>query len=227
MSDVDTGLPPLFDSLLSNATDEPLDTPDDVDTETGETDPPTRTRKPRSDKGQARGPRGATGPRMGGRSTSDKKLAEGLLNPWAKAIKAVAYPMPTLAAVMTQQGESTMNALVSLASPKMKAALAKAARIGPGADLIESVAMMIIAAAMDIGKVPPNSPLAVLSGVQSFFDYTHPETSESQTFAAPQAVPDNVHPFPRNESVVPGMWADSPEMSNGSMFTPYPGDVSS
>lgn len=173
---------PEFADLFEASTDEPV-----------AQDAPVRTRRPRSDKGQPRGARGT-----GGTSTRDKKLAADLLNPWAKGIKAVAYPLPTLAAVMTAQGETTMTALVAIASPKMKEALTKAAKVGPGADLLEAVAMMVIAALMDIGKVRPESPIAAFSGVQEFFDLTHTKTE----------VPDNVSPFP------------GPPQTG---FAPYPG----
>lgn len=224
MSEVDTGLPPLFDTLLSNATDEPLDAPEiEQPDDTG--DAPQRTRKPRSDKGKPRGPRGSATPR--GRSTSDKKLADDLLNPWSKAIKGIAFAAPTLAAVMTQQAESTMTALVSLASPKMKAALTKVARVGPGADLIEAGAMMVIAAGMDFGRIQPNSPVAVFSGVQNFYNLVHPPVPEEQRFGRPepsfpaqdepQPEPSNVHPFPGTGDYPMG----------GSMFTSYPGTPAS
>lgn len=220
MSEVDTGLsglPPLFDGLLANATDEPLDSPD-FDTPDDGDEPPVRTRKTRSDKGKPRGTRGPTGPR--GRSTSDKKLAEDLLNPWAKVIKGLSFAAPTMAAVMTAQGETTMNALVAIASPKMKAALAKAARVGPGADLLEAGAMMFVAGAMDFGMIKPNSPAAVFSGVQSFYDMVHPPVPEEHAMGRPEsATPpeaNNVHQFPGNPL------ADYPA-TGGSMFTSYPG----
>lgn len=221
MSEVDTGLPPIFGSLLAGATDEPLapneiEVPDDEDSE----DTPTRTRKPRSDRGKPRGPRGSTGPRS--RSTSDKKLADDLLNPWAKIIKGVAFGAPTLAAVMTQQGESTMNALVAVASPKMKAALSNVARIGPGADLIEAVAMMIVAAGMDFGAVPPGSMIAQATGVQTLYDLVHPPIPKDQQSGRPdvdhepRADNDNVHPFPGPQ--MPGYPGQGE-----SMFVSYPG----
>lgn len=222
MSEVDTGLPPIFGSLLAGAVDEPrdpdtIDVPDDVE---DSDDAPSRTRKPRSDKGKPRGPRGgSTTPR--GRSTSDKKLADDLLNPYAKIIKAVSFAAPTLAAVMTAQGEQTMNALVAVASPKMKAALSKAARIGPGADLFEAVSMMLIAGGMDFGVVKPNSPTAMLTGVQSFYDMVHPPVPDEYAMGRPDSAPteqapNNVHAFPGNPL------GDYPTAGT-SMFTSYPG----
>jgi hypothetical protein len=220
MSEVDTGLPPLFDSLLASATDEPIEvpefeSPDDSD------DSVSRTRKPRSDKGKTRGPRGGTTTATRGRSTSDKKLADDLLNPWGKGIKAVAFAAPTLAAVMTQQAETTMTAIVSLASPKMKAALTKVSRIGPGADLVEAIAMMIVAGAMDFGRIPPASPIAIVTGVQQFYDLVHPPEQDPQ-FGRPSSVDhgpaaDNVHPFPSTPDYPAG----------GSIFTSYPGVATS
>ena len=221
MSEVDTGLPPLFDGLLATAYDEPAETspreievPDDDEI-------PTRTRKPRSDKGKPRGPRGTTGPR-GGRSTSDKKLAEDLLNPYAKVIKGIAFAAPTVAAVMSYKGESTMNAVVALATPKMKAALANVARIGPGADLIEFGAMVLVAAGMDFGRIKPGSIVAEATGVQDIWNMVHPDVPEQdQHFGRPpvdhEQAADNVHPFPGTAPM-----AEYPPVG-ASMFTSYPG----
>jgi len=221
MSEVDTGLPPLFDGLLATATDEPADSTSPREIEVPDDDEiPTRTRKPRSDKGKPRGPRGTTTPRTGGRSTSDKKLAEDLLNPYAKVIKGIAFAAPTLAAVLTYKGEASMNALVALASPKMKAALSNVARIGPGADLIEVIAMGFVAGAMDFGRIQPGSMVAQATGVQEIWDLVHPPVPEDQQFGRPnvdhEPVVDNVHPFPAPS--MPGYPG-----AGESMFVSYPG----
>lgn len=156
MSDTDTDFP---DFDISTASFEPDDA----------TDKPVRTRRPRSDKGQPRGTRTA-----GGSTTAkDKRLAEDLLGPWALIIKALAMPMPTLSAVMAARGEKSTQAIVGLASPKLKEKLAKVSKLGPGSDLVETLAMMLVAVLVDVQKLDPDSPLVMLTGVKEMFDLTH------------------------------------------------------
>lgn len=181
---------PSFEELFADTEIESVDQPTE--------DKPARTRKPRSDKGV---PRGERGPR-GTSSRGDKKLAEDLLGPWAKSIKAVAIPFPTLAAVMAENGEKATEGIVSLASPKMKAALAKVSKAAPILDLAEIIGMMLVAVLLDIQKLNPDAPLVLFSGVRKHFDATHEMHQE--------VVPDNVSAFPT--SPVAG-------------FAPFPGSV--
>lgn len=167
---------PSFEEMFGDADVEVVDQPTE--------DKPVRTRKPRSDKGV---PRGTRGPR-GTSSSKDKKLAEDLLGPWAKSIKVVAVPFPTLAAVMAETGEKATEGIVSLATPKMKEALAKASKAAPILDLAEIIGMMIVAVLLDIQKLNPDAPLVMFSGVRKHFDATHEVHQE--------VVPDNVTPFP-------------------------------
>jgi hypothetical protein len=152
---------------------------------------PKKTRRPRSDKGVPRGTR-STG---GTSSAKDKKLAEDLLDPWAKIIKGISFMMPTVAAVMAQRGEKTTTAIVSVASPKMKEALAKASKFGPATDLVETGLMIAIAAMMDAGRIPDGSPIAAFTGVQELFDLTHQNDNEQPTPDAFPAPP-GYAPFP-------------------------------
>lgn len=124
-----------------------------LDAASSESQDKGKTRKPRSDKGQ---------PRATSR-TSTKKLADDLLNPWAKLAKAVALPLPTVSAVLVERGESTVDALVSIASghPRMLAALTKASKIGPAADLAETAMYIVVAAMLDLGKLSIESPVMV------------------------------------------------------------------
>lgn len=182
MSDLDT-LPPLAD-----VTFEPADS-DTSDVPVGE-DGPKRTRRPRSDKGKPRGPRGAA-------NTKDRKLADDLLGPWGIIIKALAVPMPTVAAVMSKRAEKSTAAIVALAPPKLKAQLERVSKVGPAGDLAETVAMMIVAGMLDIGKLEPGTPLAMLTGVQELFDLTHepvPQDPGEQSF--PTAPVTTVSPYP-------------------------------
>jgi hypothetical protein len=188
MSDTEVDEFPSLDSLMESVEFAGADTvaPDEepaIDPVTGK-----KPRKKRSDAGQPRGPRGSTGPRKarGGMNAADKKLADELLNPWAKICTALAMFAPTVSGVMAQRGEATMQGVVSLASPKMKEALNKAAKTGPGLDLAETVLMIVIAAAVDFGKVEPDSPIAFLTGVRGIYDEVHPERREER---APESTP--------------------------------------
>lgn len=177
MSDLDT-LPPLADASY-----EPAEaTSPDV-----EPDAPKRTRRPRSDKGVKRGPRGSTV-----RSTKDKQLAEDLLGPWSMIVMALSIPMPTVAAVLSQRSEKSTAAIVALAPPKMKEALTKASKFAPAADLAQTIAMAFVAAMLDIGKLEPGSMVANMTGVQELFEMTHEPVVPEQT----AETPNNVHPFP-------------------------------
>lgn len=194
MSDADV-MPDFLESAYANAVVEPNDevTPDEK---------PTRTRRTRSDKGQPRGSRGTSS------STKDKKLAEDLLGPWALIIKALAMPMPTVAAVMSARGEKTTNAIVSLASPKLKEKLSKVSKLGPGSELLETGAMVVVAALLDLHKLDPDSPLVMFSGAREYFDMTH-EVSHQEDVSVPQQ--QNGY---SNVTNFPGM---------PSSFTPFPG----
>jgi len=129
---------------------------------------PTRTRKPRSDKGQARGPRG--------RAASVKGLAEDLLVPYAMLASGLSFGAPTVAAVMMQRGEKTVDAFLAIAKehPKMLTALKKASKMGPATELATTVVQIGIAAALDFGKLPPEHPMAVTMGITELYAMVHP-----------------------------------------------------
>jgi hypothetical protein len=155
-------------------------------------DAPKRTRKPRSDKGQPRGTRGA---RSSGATAADRKLADDLLNPWGKAIKGVSFVMPTVGAVMAAKGELATAGIVAVSSPKMKAALAKAAKVGPGADLVEILVMMVVAGMVDMGQIAPDSFIPEAMGVKEYFDATHDKVDVPVDIPVNAGMPGFV-PFP-------------------------------
>lgn len=163
----DTDVLPDLETLASQATFEDLPSPDDA---------PTRTRKPRADKGQPRGPRG------GPRATTRSKLATDLLDPLAKFAQVFTFVAPTVSAVIISRGEKVTTALVEIAKdhPRMMAALQRASQIGPASDLIEFAAMIFIAGAMDFGRIPPEHPLGVITGVSHFYHMTH-QMPDTQT----------------------------------------------
>jgi hypothetical protein len=210
MSDTEVDEFPSLDSLMESVEFAGADTvaPDEepaIDPVTGK-----KPRKKRSDAGQARGPRGSTGPRKarGGLSAADKKLADELLNPIAKIVKGLTFVAPTVAGVLANRGEASAQGVVALASPKMKEALGKAAKTGPGLDLIETLLMMIVAAAVDFGRMDPDSPVAALLGVRNIYHEMHPETETPSAAQETEPAP-NGFPFP------------APPMG----FAPFPGAV--
>lgn len=153
----------------------------------------TRTRKPRSDAGKPRGTR----------STSNKKLADDLLIPYAAIFSSMMMVSPTGAAVFLSRGERTVNAIISLCSgsPKMMAALKKGAKFGPGADIAQTVVMGVCAMGIDAGRIPPGAPLAQVLGVTAIYRELHPEGPEqppSTAEAPPPPVPPGFDiPLPR------------------------------
>ena len=145
---------------------------------------PTRTRKPRSDKGQPRGPRGS-------RKVSNGLLAEQLLIPWATISFAASQAVPLVSAVMLERGEVTMKALVEIASghPKMLNALKRAARVGPASELVQTGAMLLLAIAIETGRVPHDAMIAQKTGLTDLYAQVHPTEGDEQ---ATQATPANV-----------------------------------
>lgn len=134
-----------------------------------EEDAPRRTRKPRADAGKPRG-----------RRPSNAALKTQLLVPWAGIALMVSQPMPLLGAVMTVRGEPTVDALLNLAAdhPKMMAALKTAAKAGPASELLQTGALMMVAAAIELGRIKPDMGIAQASGLTAMYYELHPELSE-------------------------------------------------
>lgn len=101
------------------------------------------------------------------RTTANKKLATELLKPTAMLAQAVGHALPTVGAVIIARGEVTTNALVlfSESHPKMRKALQSISSVAPGADVVQTLAMIIIAANIDLGRMEGDSPIAKLTGV--------------------------------------------------------------
>ena len=131
-----------------------------------EEDTPKRTRKPRADAGKPRG-----------RRPSNAALKSQLLVPWATVAIAVSQPLPLLGAVMTVRGEPTIDALIGLAAdhPKMMAALKTAAKAGPASELLQTGALMMIAAAIELGRIKPDMGVAQATGLTSMYYELHPD----------------------------------------------------
>src|SRR6202012_2984767 len=141
---------------MSTALMEETDEFPDLDTIEPEEKPARRTRKPRDPNAPART-----------RQSSDAKLAAELLEPMAMLGQAVSFITPTGGAVIIARGEVTTNALVKFAKghPKMRAALANITKVSPAAELMQTLAMVIIAAQIDFKNIEPTTPLAQLTGV--------------------------------------------------------------
>lgn len=132
----------------------PLDMEDEPD------QPVRRTRKPRDPNAPVRT-----------RQTSDAKLAAELMEPLAMLGQAVSFMSPTGGAVIIARGEVTSSALVKFAKghPKMRAALANISKVTPAAELIQTLAMVLIAIQVDLNVVRPEAPIVQLSGVGQIY----------------------------------------------------------
>lgn len=155
-------------------------------------DAPTRTRKPRSDKGKPRGTRG-TGGRPSGAAKS-RQLADDLMVPYAMFAAGLSMTAPTVAATLMKRGETTVDALVKIAekSPRMMKALQAGAKMGPAVELAQTGISVLIAGAVDFGRIPPEHPLALNLGITETYAQMHPEWQPSM----PDAPPSNGMPFP-------------------------------
>jgi hypothetical protein len=87
----------------------------------------------------------------------------------AKLGQAVAFTMPTVGAVIIARSEVTSKALVKFAEghPKMMAALKRVSKVGPASEVIETIAMCLVAAQMDMGNLDVDHPLGKLTGVSA------------------------------------------------------------
>lgn len=165
---------------------------DTVTLESGGAEEKPRTRRRRSDAGVPRGTRSGTNTRST-KTVNAKQLEQDLLGPIAKLGQAVSFSLPTVGAVLIARGEVTSKAIVSYAQghPRMLEALAKIGQVGPASEVIETVAMCVIAANLDLRRMTPNHPVAVLTGVsQIHMDiYGHMYAAQAEAAEADQAPP--------------------------------------
>ena len=154
------------DSLAESA---PVTSPDEGDTDELA---PRRTRKRRSDAGQPRKP-GA--PR--GRRASSTRVANNLLQFWGIVAAGLAPRSPTGAAILISRGEMTCAALVEIAQrhPKMLKALEAMGNVGPVAVVAQTAMEVTLAVAMDLGKLPPEHPMAQGLGLTETYMRMHPD----------------------------------------------------
>lgn len=128
---------------------------------------------------------------------SRESLTAKLCDPIAKLATAVMFAAPTVACVLIDRGESTARALVAIAEdhPRMLAALENVSKVGPITDLAETALCLLIAASLDTGRMPPEHPLAVVTGNSARYMKMHPEKLMEQSGA----------PFPPFPFPVPGV----------------------
>lgn len=143
-------------ALMDETDEDEFPTLDEVE----EVKPARRTRQSK--------PRDPNAPRAT-RTTSDAKLAAELMEPMAMLGQAVSFMSPTGGAVIIARGENTTTALVKFAKghPKMLAALRNVSKVSPAAELIQTLAMVIIAIQIDVQAIAPDTPIAQLTGVTS------------------------------------------------------------
>lgn len=172
--------------FVPNEEDEPA-----VDDVVEAATPITRTRRKRSDAGQARGPRDGTAPRRGPKS-NDTKLATDLAAPWLLMAQAVgASGFRTTSAVMTANTADITEGAVKLSAtrPKLRKALEASTNIGPAAKLLGTAAGILIATQIDLGRMDLDSPLSVTLGVRDIHVQAYGEPT-------PETMPDNVVGMP-------------------------------
>lgn len=89
------------------------------------------------------------------------KLKEELLEPLVSLATDLATVAPTVSGVLIVRAERTVDGMVDLASghKRTMAALSKVAKFSKGADVLETVLLVLFAAAVDFGRIPVNSPL--------------------------------------------------------------------
>lgn len=154
------GFPPLDSAIL----DSDIDPGGDAEVPEEKPARKPRTRR-QADPNKPRAPR----------VTSTAKLAQELADPMAKLGHAVAFTLPTVGAVIVARGEVTTNALVKFAAghPRMLAALKRVSSVGPASEIVETLAMCLIAAQLDIGKLDPAHPIARITGVSDIYAEIH------------------------------------------------------
>lgn len=113
--------------------------PRPIDPETGqEVEPPKRTYQPRAN-----------------------KLKEELLEPFVEFASDISFVAPTAAGVLIVRAEKTVDGIVDLAQghPRVLNALKRTTQAGKGVEVITTILLLIVAAAVDLGRIPAASPI--------------------------------------------------------------------
>lgn len=150
----------LYDEVANAPDPEPtpeVTTEDSWETATVVAPQRTRQRQPRKRKVDPDTGEEITPTRVSRNST----LKEQLLEPYVSIASDLSTVAPTTAGVLIIRAEKTVDGLVDLASghKRTMAALRKAAKGSKAVDVIETVLMIVIAAAVDFGRLPLESAL--------------------------------------------------------------------
>lgn len=153
----------------------------DVDLSTLEeaTETPKRTRKPRSDAGQPRT-----------RTPKISLLVEKLLIPWMTVSTITSGVLPLTGALLVDRAEPSCKAIVQLCqgNPKALAVLDKIGQFGPASELVQTGIFVLIAVAIETGRLPADFPIAQHTGITDLYDriYSRPQpTEESNEYGPP------------------------------------------
>lgn len=125
--------------------------------ETEELQPRTRQRRPRKPRVDAEGnplPPVTRQPR-------NAKLAEDLLETTVSVASDLSAVAPTVAGVLIARAEATVDGMMALASghKRTTAALRKVASVSKVAELLSILSLIVVAAMVDFGKIPVDSPI--------------------------------------------------------------------
>ena len=95
------------------------------------------------------------------RQPRNAKLAEELLETTVSAASDISAVAPTVAGVLIARAETTVDGLVALASghKRTTAVLRRVAKASKIAELLTTFMLIFVAAAVDFGRIPSDSPL--------------------------------------------------------------------
>lgn len=90
------------------------------------------------------------------RAPRNSKLTEELLEGYVSLATDVATVMPTVSGVLIHRAERTVDGIVSLAQghPRVMKALRTGAKFTKGADVLQTVLLVVVAAMVDMGRIP-------------------------------------------------------------------------
>jgi hypothetical protein len=152
------------------------------------------------------------------RRTGDDKLTESIMEPMAMLGQAVSFMSPTGGAVIIARGEVTSRALVKFSAsyPKMRKALESIGKVSPAAEVLQTLAMVIIAVQLDMRNVEPTTPIAVISGVTQIYHQMQAEMGGGMPDPGEYMEPPVASmPFPGDGFRPDGTWQSPPMFNAG------------
>lgn len=95
------------------------------------------------------------------RAPRNSKLSEELLEGYVSLASDFATVMPTVSGVLIHRAERTVDGIVALASghPRVMKALRTSAKFSKGADVLQTVFLVLVAAAIDLGRISVDHPI--------------------------------------------------------------------